>query len=67
MFTKKQWDKEYPEPTQCLENDTVCDFDVERICHECGKPLCESCAVGIRHQPRLVKYRSRDLGEEKRI
>lgn len=56
MLTKSTADKPYPEQEECLENTRICSFDVEYICHECGKPLCPDCAVGIRHQPRLVKF-----------
>lgn len=67
MFTKKKWDKSYPEESQCLENDTSCSFDVEYVCHDCGKPLCHSCAVGIAHQPQLVRYRRAKRGDRVKL
>lgn len=68
MLTKTSADKPYPEQKDCLENTKICTFDVEYICHECGKPLCEKCSVGIRHQPRLVKFfRKSGTQEEDRI
>lgn len=56
MLVEKEFDKPYPEPPECEVNDRDCEFDVDAVCHECGAPLCEACAIGVRHQPQLVKY-----------
>lgn len=60
MLTKSSPDKPYPEQKECLENTRHCEFDVDHICHECGKPMCSQCAVGIDHQPGLVKFTRRN-------
>ena len=68
MLTKDLADKPYPEPAECKENDKNCNFNVTHSCHKCGKPLCSDCAVGIRHQPRLVKYHYEDhRGDEQHV
>lgn len=52
-----QLDTEYPPKHECEVNDKECEFSpVEYVCHECGKRACEECAVGVVHQPRLIKY-----------
>jgi hypothetical protein len=48
----------YPPEPECQVNSGDCTFQpVSYLCHECGRKLCENCAVGIRHQPRMLKYR----------
>ena len=67
MLTKSDPDKPYPEKEECVQNTRTCTFNVSHVCHECGKPLCRECAVGIRHQPRLVKFsRTDEQGEKDR-
>ena len=52
-----QLDGEYPPEPECDVNQKDCRFDpVEFTCHQCGKNLCQNCAVGVRHQPQLIKY-----------
>lgn len=50
-------DGEYPPEPECQLNSSECSFKpVHSLCHECGRKLCEECAVGIRHQPQIFKY-----------
>jgi len=56
MLIEKEFDKAYPELPECEVNDRDCEFDVSAVCHECGTPMCDACAIGLRHQPQLVKY-----------
>ncbi|MFB6146210.1 MAG: hypothetical protein ABEJ08_00800 [Halobacteriaceae archaeon] len=67
MLIDKTFDKPYPEEPECQANESDCTFDVDTVCHECGKPLCAECTVGIRHQPHLAKYVYTTGGEEKRV
>ncbi len=47
----------YPPEPECQVNSKDCSFDpIHALCHECGRQLCEDCAVGVRHQPRMFKY-----------
>lgn len=48
---------EYPPELECQVNNIDCSFTpIHSLCHECGRRLCEDCAVGIRHQPQMFKY-----------
>jgi len=50
-------DEKYPPANKCEINSKSCDFDpISHICHECGTPMCEHCAVGVLHQPQLIEY-----------
>lgn len=50
-------DGEYPPEPECQVNSSECSFTpVYALCHECGRKLCEECAVGVRHQPQIFKY-----------
>jgi len=57
---------EYPASQECQVNAGECTFDVDYLCHECGRQLCENCAIGIKHQPQLLKYLGPEIGEEDR-
>lgn len=49
-------DTPYPPKHQCKLNGKTCEFSVDFLCHECGKEMCDACAVGVAHQPQFVKY-----------
>lgn len=50
-------DGTYPAEPECQINSSECSFTpVYALCHECGRKLCEDCAVGVRHQPQIFKY-----------
>lgn len=48
--------EEYPPKNKCEINSKECQFDLDYICHECGRMACEECAVGVIHQPQQIKY-----------
>jgi len=59
---------DYPPEPECQVNSKECSFKpIHALCHECGRKLCEDCAVGIRHQPRMFKYSHRDGATEDRV
>lgn len=61
---KNKLNGEYPPELECQVNSKDCSFTpVHSLCHECGRRLCEECAVGIRHQPQMFKY-THSNGEE---
>ncbi|GAB7093401.1 hypothetical protein JCM30237_05530 [Halolamina litorea] len=66
MLIEKEFDKPYPESPECEVNERDCEFNVDAVCHDCGRLLCDSCAIGIRHQPQLVKYKYTSDGETER-
>lgn len=47
---------EYPAGKECQVNAGKCRFEVDYLCHECGRQLCANCAIGVNHQPQLFKY-----------
>lgn len=49
-------DEPYPPQHKCEVNTKACTFSVDFLCHECGKQMCDACAVGIAHQPQFIKY-----------
>lgn len=58
----------YPPEPECQVNSGDCTFEpVSYLCHECGRKLCANCAVGIRHQPRMFKYRGIGREENERV
>lgn len=63
-----QLDGEYPPEPECQVNSGDCTFTpVTYLCHECGRKLCEECAIGIRHQPHLFKYTSFNRETDERV
>lgn len=59
---------EYPPEPECQVNSKDCTFTpIHALCHECGRKVCEECAVGIRHQPQMFKYLHRDGASEDRV
>lgn len=53
-----QLENEYPPEPECKVNEKECVFTpVRYLCHECGTELCTECAVGVRHQPQMFKYK----------
>jgi hypothetical protein len=59
---------EYPPELECQVNSKDCSFTpVHSLCHECGRRLCEDCAVGIRHQPQMFKYTHSDAEGSDRV
>jgi hypothetical protein len=59
---------EYPPEPECQVNSKECSFKpIHALCHDCGRKLCEDCAVGVRHQPRMFKYTHRDGTTEDRV
>lgn len=68
MLTKTDFEREFPEPPQCEVNQKDCVFDVTAVCHHCGRPMCEACSIGIRHQPQLIKYNyTNERGQKERF
>jgi hypothetical protein len=54
---KNKLNGEYPPELECQVNSKDCSFTpVHSLCHECGRRLCDDCAVGVRHQPQMFKY-----------
>jgi hypothetical protein len=62
-----QLDGEYPPEPDCQVNEKNCTFDIDYLCHECGKPLCKNCAVGVRHQPQMFKYSRFNAEQDDRV
>ncbi|ELZ20211.1 hypothetical protein C475_20597 [Halosimplex carlsbadense 2-9-1] len=58
---------EYPAGQECQVNAGACQFEVDYLCHECGRQLCENCGIGITHQPQLFKYAGVGAGDGDRI
>lgn len=49
-------DKEYPERSECQINERNCTYRVDKVCHQCGVVMCDSCSVSVRHQPQFSTY-----------
>jgi hypothetical protein len=65
---KNKLNGEYPPELECQVNSKDCSFTpVHSLCHECGRRLCEDCAVGVRHQPQMFKYSHTDGAESDRV
>ncbi|QZA88561.1 hypothetical protein K0C01_12395 [Salinarchaeum sp. IM2453] len=63
-----QLDGEYPPEPECEVNQRDCEFKpVTYLCHECGRKLCEECAVGVRHQPQIAKYEQFGEAQDERV
>jgi transcription elongation factor Elf1 len=63
-----QLDGDYPPRPECEINQRDCRFDpVEFTCHQCGKTLCQNCAVGVRHQPQLIKFNRIQREDDERV
>lgn len=61
-------DGEYPPEAECQVNNKDCSFKpIHAMCHDCGRKICKDCALGVRHQPRMFKYRHSEGETEDRV
>lgn len=64
----EQIDHQHPPEPECQINQTQCEgTPIEYVCHECGTPMCATCAEGLRHQPQLFTYSTINGEENERV